>query len=106
GGTLRPGGEIATIREHPCARHSVFDLTMQVNDNALQAGDNAARLYYLLQELKEGRFWFGGGKSKGLGRCRLVMDLPFAPPATPPRVQSTASPLLVSLALPPPNPCL
>ncbi len=87
-------------------RHSVFDLTMQVNDSALQAGDNAARLYYLLQELKEGRFWFGGGKSKGLGRCRLVMDLPFAPPATPPRVHARASQCMVSLAFQTTNPVL
>ena len=87
-------------------RHSVFDLTLQVNDSALQAGDNAARLYYLLQELKEGRFWFGGGKSKGLGRCRLAMDLPFAPPATPTRVQSRTSQLMVSLAFQTTNPVL
>jgi len=87
-------------------RHSVFDLTMHVNDSALQAGENAARLYYLLQELKEGRFWFGGGKSKGLGRCRLAMDLPFAPPATPPRVHARTSQCMVSLAFQTTNPVL
>ena len=87
-------------------RHAVFDLTIQVNESALQAGDHAARLYYLLQELKEGRFWFGGGKSKGLGRCRLAMDLPFAPAATPPRVQARTNQCMISLAFQTTNPVL
>ncbi len=64
-------------------RHAAFDFTMAVNDTVLERGDNAAKLYYLLQELREGRFWFGAGKSKGLGRVRLEGDLPAAAPAAP-----------------------
>jgi CRISPR/Cas system CSM-associated protein Csm3 (group 7 of RAMP superfamily) len=59
-------------------RNSVFDLSLSVDDAVLQQGDHAARLYYLLEELKQGRFWFGAGKSKGLGRCRLEMEVPFS----------------------------
>ena len=57
-------------------RNAAFDFILTVNDAVLERGDNAARLYYLLQELREGRFWFGAGKSKGLGRVRLEADLP------------------------------
>ncbi len=64
-------------------RNAVFDFTMMINEAVLQADDNTARLYYVLQELQEGRFWFGAGKSKGLGRVRLEMDLPFSAPAPP-----------------------
>ena len=59
-------------------RHAVFDFSLAVDDAALRQGDNAARLYTLLDELKAGRFWFGAGKSKGLGRVKLDMELPFA----------------------------
>jgi CRISPR/Cas system CSM-associated protein Csm3 (group 7 of RAMP superfamily) len=58
-------------------RNSVFDFSISVNDKVLRQGENRSRLYYALQELKEGRFWFGAGKSKGLGRVRLEMQLPF-----------------------------
>lgn len=57
-------------------RHTVFDFSLAVDDAALQQGDNAARLYTLLDELKAGRFWFGAGKSKGLGRVKLDMEQP------------------------------
>jgi len=57
-------------------RNSVFDLTLHVNDSVVKKGENETRLYYLLRELQESRFWFGAGKSKGLGRVRLEMDVP------------------------------
>jgi CRISPR/Cas system CSM-associated protein Csm3 (group 7 of RAMP superfamily) len=87
-------------------RNSVFNLEMNVNDSALQQGENTTRLYYVLQELKEGRFWFGAGKSKGLGRCRLEMDLPFPAPATPPRVHPKANHLTITLRFDTTNPVL
>ncbi|MDZ7343894.1 MAG: RAMP superfamily CRISPR-associated protein [candidate division KSB1 bacterium] len=78
-------------------RNSVFNLKLNVNEATLKQGENAARLYYVLEELKAGRFWFGAGKSKGLGRCRLDMELPFSPPATPPRVHPKANHLTIFL---------
>ena len=87
-------------------RNSVFDLALSVNDSILQQNENKARLYYLLQELKEGRFWFGAGKSKGLGRFRLEMDLPFTSPETPPRLHPTANHLRVTLTFNATNPIL
>ena len=60
-------------------RNTEFDLTLHVDDSLLKKDDHATQLYYILQELKEGKFWFGAGKSKGLGRCRLEMDFPFSP---------------------------
>jgi CRISPR/Cas system CSM-associated protein Csm3 (group 7 of RAMP superfamily) len=87
-------------------RNSVFDLELTVRDSALQKDENAARLYYVLQELKEGRFWFGAGKSKGLGRCRLEMDLPFSAPETSPSTNSKANHLTVSLVFKAINPIL
>ena len=87
-------------------RNSVFDLALSVNESVLQQGENEGRLYYLLQELKEGRFWFGAGKSKGLGHFRLEMDLPFSAPETPPRIQPTANHLRMTLAFNATNPVL
>lgn len=87
-------------------RHSTFDLELDVNESILQQGENEARLYYLLQELREGRFWFGAGKSKGLGRCRLEIDLPFSAPDTLPRTQSNANHLRITLAFDATNPVL
>ncbi len=87
-------------------RNSVFDFTMVVSDPVLQQGENAARLYYVLRELKEGRFWFGAGKSKGLGRCRLEMDLPFSAMETSPRTNPEANHLRISLSFNAVNPVL
>ncbi len=55
-------------------KNSVFDFTLTVNDPLLKKGDNEAMLFNVLEELREGRFWFGAGKSKGLGRVRLEMS--------------------------------
>jgi CRISPR/Cas system CSM-associated protein Csm3 (group 7 of RAMP superfamily) len=87
-------------------RNSVFDLVLSVNDSILQQGENEARLYYLLQELREGRFWFGAGKSKGLGHCRLEMALPFSAPETPPRIRPQANHLRLTLTFNATNPVL
>lgn len=87
-------------------RNSVFDFKMAVGDSILQQGENAARLYYILQEVKEGRFWFGAGKSKGLGRVRLEMEIPFGVPETPPRLQANTNHLRISLNFDATNPVL
>jgi len=86
-------------------RHSIFDFTMRVNDAALAEGDNAARLYYVLQELREGRFWFGAGKSKGLGRVRVEMDRPL-PASTPPAIRPEVNHLTIFLTFNALNPVL
>lgn len=86
-------------------RNSVFDFSMTVNDSLLQQGDHVAQLFYVLRELQEGRFWFGAGKSKGLGRVRLEMDIPFAPAAAP-RLQPGANHLRIDLTFDATNPVL
>lgn len=87
-------------------RNAVFDFEMTVNDTVLYQGDNEARLYYLLRELQEGRFWFGAGKSKGLGRVRLEMALPFDAPANPPSMRPAANHLQIDLTFNALNPVL
>ncbi|MDH7485342.1 MAG: RAMP superfamily CRISPR-associated protein [Anaerolineae bacterium] len=87
-------------------RNSVFDLVLSVNDALLQQDENEARLYYLLRELQEGRFWFGAGKSKGLGRCRLEMELPFPVPQQLPSVRPMANHLRLTLTFNATNPVL
>jgi CRISPR/Cas system CSM-associated protein Csm3 (group 7 of RAMP superfamily) len=90
-------------------RNATFDFKMLVDDALMKKADNTARLFYLLEELRNGRFWFGAGKSKGMGRCRLEIKLPFAPakpPAAPPPSQANhlrlvmeidaANPLLIN----------
>jgi CRISPR/Cas system CSM-associated protein Csm3 (group 7 of RAMP superfamily) len=86
-------------------RNSVFDLSLSMDDATLQQGDNAAKLYHLLEELKAGRFWFGAGKSRGLGRVRLEMDTSF--PATGvPAPHSKANHLRLTLTFNATNPVL
>jgi CRISPR/Cas system CSM-associated protein Csm3 (group 7 of RAMP superfamily) len=88
-------------------RNAIFDFTLTLNDAVLQKGQNAARLYYLLEELREGRFWFGAGKSKGLGRLRLEMPTsPLAAPATPPAPRPGVNHLRLLLTFTARNPVL
>ena len=87
-------------------RNAVFDFALTISDTVLQKEDITARLYYALQELREGRFWFGAGKSKGLGRVRLEMQLPFAAPAAPPTVRPEANHLRINLMFNAINPVL
>jgi len=87
-------------------RNSVFDFTLSIDESVLQQGENASRLYYVLREIQERRFWFGAGKSKGLGRVRLEMDLSDLTPKTPPRLQPSANHLRISLRFNATNPIL
>lgn len=87
-------------------RKSVFDFTMTVNDKLAADAGTGARLYYILQELIAGRFWFGAGKSKGLGRLRLEATLPIARPAAPPELSSRANHLCFQFQFSADNPVL
>ena len=87
-------------------KNSVFDFSMTVNDVLLKRDENASRLFFVLGELKEGRFWFGAGKSKGLGRCRLEIEPPFPPGESLPNVSPRANHLTISLAFNLENPIL
>jgi len=87
-------------------RHAVFDFAMTVSDAGLQTDENAARLYYLLQELEAGRFWFGAGKSKGLGRVRLELQTPLAAPSAAPAPAAGANHLRIKLSFNAVNPVL
>jgi len=87
-------------------RHSFFDFVIYINDNLLKREDNETKLFYLLEELKQGRFWFGAGKSKGLGRCRLEMELPFSPTATLSELNPAANHLTINLFFDAMNPLL
>ncbi|HKZ56119.1 MAG TPA: RAMP superfamily CRISPR-associated protein [Thermodesulfovibrionales bacterium] len=87
-------------------RNSTFDFSMNITDNVLEAVDNKEKLYYILEELKQGRFWFGAGKSKGLGRCRLDADIPFSPSRLPTPLSQDANHLTISLSFDTENPVL
>ncbi|MDW8317468.1 MAG: RAMP superfamily CRISPR-associated protein [Anaerolineae bacterium] len=87
-------------------RNAEFNFVMQVSDAGLAEGDNAAKLYYLLEELARGRFWFGAGKSKGLGRVRLELDTPLPQPVAPPKVREAANHLRLQLTFNATNPVL
>jgi len=87
-------------------RNSVFDFSMNITDKVLEAVDNKEKLYYVLEELKQGRFWFGAGKSKGLGRCRLDIDIPFSPSRLPTPLPQEVNHLTISLSFNTENPIL
>ncbi|MCD6306724.1 MAG: hypothetical protein J7M32_10630 [Deltaproteobacteria bacterium] len=87
-------------------KNSVFDFVLSVGDSSLSEGENRARLYYLLQEMKEGRFWFGAGKSKGLGNLRLEIELPFSAPEKAPALCRGTNHLRLDLGFDCMNPVL
>ena len=95
----------ANYKMETVLRNSVFDLVITVDDSVLATGDNASRLYYLLKELEAGRFWFGGGKSRGLGRLRLEAEIPFTPDNVP-DMNPAANHLTIVLAFDARNPLL
>ena len=87
-------------------RNSYFDLSFDVNDNLLKQNDNGIKLYHILEELIDGRFWYGAGKSKGLGRCRLEMEIPFTAQGTVSNSNSFANHLSIHLQFDSTNPIL
>jgi len=87
-------------------RNTVFDTTLYVYDNLLKQNESHARLFYVLEELRDGRFWFGAGKSKGLGKCRLEMEAPLPAPGNSPNLNSNANHLSISLKFNTMNPIL
>ncbi len=95
----------ANYKMETILRNSVFDFTMSVNESALSNKETQAQLYYLLQELIAGRFLLGAGKSKGLGRVRLEMKIPFSP-ETEPGIFSQTNHLRIDMAFNAENPML
>ena len=87
-------------------RNSIFDLNLAINDSLLKKDNNEARLYYLIQELKDGNFWFGAGKSKGLGKCRLESDVSLSAGKTLPELNPRANHLSISMRFSAFNPLL
>lgn len=96
----------ANYKMETLLRHSTFDFKMTVNDAVLKKEDNQARLYYLLDELVNGRFWFGAGKSKGLGHLRLELSSRLPQPAIAPPVNPKANHLRLTLTFDALNPVL
>ncbi|KPA16897.1 hypothetical protein MHK_002886, partial [Candidatus Magnetomorum sp. HK-1] len=87
-------------------RNSVFDFSMDVNDSLMRKGDLLAQLYYVLEELKSGRFWFGAGKSKGLGRCILKLTTDLPRPLKRPEIKSQANHTTIGIDISASNPLL
>jgi CRISPR/Cas system CSM-associated protein Csm3 (group 7 of RAMP superfamily) len=87
-------------------RNAVFNFVAQIDDSVWRRGDNAAKLTVIFEELQAGNFWFGAGKSKGLGRCRLTLDEALPAPAKAPNLHPNANHLRISLQFDATNPVL
>ncbi|WP_045221526.1 type III-I CRISPR-associated gRAMP effector Cas7-11i [Desulfonatronum thioautotrophicum] len=87
-------------------RDSVFDFSMTVSDSLIKKPEIQACLYYLLNEMTQGRFWFGAGKSKGLGRIRLELDKNLPTPEITPTVNPKSNHLRISMRFDSMNPIL
>lgn len=96
----------ANYKMETVLRRSTFDFNLSLRDNVLKKGENQDRMLYILEEMRAGRFWFGAGKSKGLGRLRLEIKLPFSAPKTPPAIQDGVNHLQIDLAFGADNPLL
>lgn len=96
----------ANYKMETVLRQSAFNFQMQINDKILKKEENEARLHYLIEELRAGRFWFGAGKSKGLGRLRLEGTNPIAPPSAPPPIQPGTNHLTLRFCFDAANPVL
>lgn len=96
----------ANYKMETVLRNSVFDFTMTVSDPVLKKDGNAAKLFYVLEEMKAARFWFGAGKSKGLGRIRLETGtLPLSADSVP-ALQPRANHLQIDMCFNAENPLL
>jgi len=87
-------------------KNSVFDFSMDVNDSLIRKGDLLGQLYYVIEEIKAGRFWFGAGKTKGLGRCLLQLDKDIPKPLKKPQITTRANHLTIKINLDATNPIL
>ena len=96
----------ANYKMETVLRNSVFDFRMTINKAAFNQNDNLNKLYYALEELKAERFWFGAGKSKGLGRVRLEANFPLKGPFSPPKLQGGPNHLHLTLSIGAENPLL
>ena len=54
---------------------SRFNFSLSYDENQLNKKDQV-RFAFLIEEMAQGRFWFGAQKSTGLGNCHLVLDEP------------------------------
>ncbi|MDM8525422.1 RAMP superfamily CRISPR-associated protein [Desulfococcaceae bacterium HSG8] len=95
----------ANYKMETVLRNSVFDFTMSVKDAVLKKNGNKEKLFYVLEEIRAGRFWFGAGKSKGLGRIRLETDIPFSADS-PPELSPEANHLEIDMCFNAENPVL
>ena len=87
-------------------KNAFFDFSISINAEELKKGENQAKLYYLLNEIKAGRFWFGAGKNKGLGNVRLEMDLSALKPKNVPFLKRGVNHLHLELSFDCMNPVL
>jgi len=87
-------------------RNAIFNFNLTVTENVLDQDDNRAKLFYLLQEMKEGRFWFGAGKTKGLGNLRLELDLSGIEPQNVPALTRGVNHLRLDVSFDSMNPVL
>ncbi|MDZ7400274.1 MAG: hypothetical protein ONB37_08945 [candidate division KSB1 bacterium] len=46
-------------------KNAAFDLKIYIYDALVEQNGNRAKPFYVLEELRENRFWFGAGRSKG-----------------------------------------
>ncbi len=87
-------------------KNSSFDFVLSIDERKLNQEGVQERLVYLLEELRQGRFRFGAGKTKGLGQCILDIDLPFSAVQVP-ETASEANHLQLNVRLSAQNPiCL
>jgi CRISPR/Cas system CSM-associated protein Csm3 (group 7 of RAMP superfamily) len=94
----------ANYKMETVLRNSVFDFRMTVNEAEFNRNDNLNKLYYALEEIKAERFWFGAGKSKGVGRVRLEANFPLKGPFPPPKLQGGANHLQLAFSIGAENP--
>ena len=76
----------ANYKMETAFKNGRFDFSLVVNDSELNKGENQSKLFYLLKEIEQGRFWFGAGKTKGLGRLSLKMNFSHLKPDRPPEL--------------------
>ncbi|MBF0199914.1 MAG: hypothetical protein HQK66_01105 [Desulfamplus sp.] len=95
----------ANYKMEALLKNSVFDFTMTIDDATLKKGDHSDKLYFILQEIMESRFWFGAAKSKGLGRVRLEAKLPFSAKKAP-QIHKDANHLKIDLSFDSENPVI
>lgn len=79
-------------------KNAEFIFKIDVDMDLFKKNGNGVKLICVFNEMQAGRFWYGAGKSKGLGRCSITFDSKFPELPKFPQINSKINHLHLDLS--------